>query len=217
MDGNLFAVKPAASTNAGLTAIVLMAAGIGRRFGSNKLLEPFRGRPLWEYAWELAVDVKKAVAGTEVILVSGYEPLLTAPEIIPVRNDLPGLGASHTIRLGVKEAQKIGAEYAVFMVADQPLLKPGSVIRLIEAREPGKIICLSKDGRAGNPVVFHRDFFPELLALSGDCGGKRVMHRHMDAVRWVEAEDACELTDIDCPQSGGFSGQFGCKTSKGRS
>ena len=182
------------------TAIILMAAGIGRRFGSNKLLAPFRGRPLWEYAWERAVEAKKEL-GIKVLMVSGYQPLLQAPEVIPVCNDLPLLGASHTVRLGVKEAEKLGMQYAVFMVSDQPMLKTSSLKRLIEAREPGKIVCLSKDGRAGNPVVFHRDFFPELLALTGDRGGKMVMHRHMDAVKWVEADEMSELTDIDTAAS----------------
>lgn len=182
------------------TAIILMAAGIGRRFGSNKLLAPFRGRPLWEYAWERAVEAKKEL-GIQVLMVSGYQPLLQAPEVIPVCNDLPLLGASHTVRLGVKEAEKLGMQYAVFMVSDQPMLKTSSLKRLIEAREPGKIVCLSKDGRAGNPVVFHRDFFPELLALTGDRGGKMVMHRHMDAVKWVEANEMSELTDIDTAAS----------------
>lgn len=182
------------------TAIILMAAGIGRRFGSNKLLAPFHGRPLWEYAWERAVEAKKEL-GIKVLMVSGYQPLLQAPEVIPVCNDLPLLGASHTVRLGVKEAEKLGMQYAVFMVSDQPMLKTSSLKRLIEAREPGKIVCLSKDGRAGNPVVFHRDFFPELLALTGDRGGKMVMHRHMDAVKWVEADEISELTDIDTTAS----------------
>lgn len=182
------------------TAIILMAAGIGRRFGSNKLLAPFHGRPLWEYAWERAVEAKKEL-GIQVLMVSGYQPLLQAPEVIPVCNDLPLLGASHTVRLGVKEAEKLGMQYAVFMVSDQPMLKTSSLKRLIEAREPGKIVCLSKDGRAGNPVVFHRDFFPELLALTGDRGGKMVMHRHMDAVKWVEADKMSELTDIDTAAS----------------
>ena len=182
------------------TAIILMAAGIGRRFGSNKLLALFRGRPLWEYAWERAVEAKKEL-GIQVLMVSGYQPLLQAPEVIPVCNDLPLLGASHTVRLGVKEAEKLGMQYAVFMVSDQPMLKTSSLKRLIEAREPGKIVCLSKDGRAGNPVVFHRDFFPELLALTGDRGGKMVMHRHMDAVKWVEADEMSELTDIDTAAS----------------
>ena len=191
MPGNL----PAADT-----AIILMAAGIGRRFGGNKLLAPFHGRPLWEYAWERAVEAKKKL-GIQVLMVSGYQPLLQAPEVIPVCNDLPLLGASHTVRLGVKEAEKMGMQYAVFMVSDQPMLKTSSLKRLIEAREPGKIVCLSKDGRAGNPVVFHRDFFPELLALTGDRGGKMVMHRHMDAVKWVEADEMSELTDIDTAAS----------------
>lgn len=182
------------------TAIILMAAGIGRRFGSNKLLAPFHGRPLWEYAWERAVEAKKEL-GIQLLMVSGYQPLLQAPEVIPVCNDLPLLGASHTVRLGVKEAEKLGMQYAVFMVSDQPMLKTSSLKRLIEAREPGKIVCLSKDGRAGNPVVFHRDFFPELLALTGDRGGKMVMHRHMDAVKWVEADEISELTDIDTAAS----------------
>ena len=183
------------------TAVILMAAGIGKRFGGNKLLTPYHGRPLWEYAYDVAMQANKQL-GTPVILVSGYLPMLQASGVIPVRNECPLLGASHTIRLGIKAAQKLGAEYAVFMVADQPELKPQSLLRLIEAREPGKIACLAKDGRAGNPVVFHHDFFPELLALTGDRGGKRVMHCHPDAVKWVEAEDASELMDIDRSEDG---------------
>lgn len=182
------------------TAIILMAAGVGKRFGSNKLLAPYRGRPMWEYALDVALTAK-SVRGTPVILVSGYQTLLDAPDVIPVRNDCPLLGASHTVRLGVKAAEQLGAEYAIFMVADQPELKAASLLRLIEAREPEKIVCLAKDGQAGNPVLFHRAFFPELLALTGDRGGKRVMHRHPDAVSWVEAEDARELKDIDRPEA----------------
>ena len=129
------------------TAIILMAAGVGKRFGSNKLLAPYRGRPMWEYALDVALTAK-SVRGTPVILVSGYQTLLDAPDVIPVRNDCPLLGASHTIRLGVKAAEQLGAEYAIFMVADQPELKAGSLLRLIEAREPGEN-CLPGQRRTG--------------------------------------------------------------------
>ena len=63
--------------------------------------------------------------------------------------------------------------------------------------EEEKIACLSYEGEMGNPVVFHPDYKKELLALTGDVGGKKVVKRHMEEVFLVEVKQKRELFDID--------------------
>ena len=51
--------------------------------------------------------------------------------------------------------------------------------------------------REGNPNVFGRRYREELLALSGDRGGRGILKRHAGQVSWLEVSDERELTDLD--------------------
>lgn len=84
------------------------------------------------------------------------------------------------------------------MTADQPLLRSSTVSRLIGAwlEQPEHIAALAHAGARGNPCLFPARYFPELLALEGECGGSAVIRRHPDALLLVEAE-ASELLDVD--------------------
>ena len=63
-------------------------------------------------------------------------------------------------------------------------------------REPGCIVGAAHNGVRGNPCIFPKKFFPELLALSGDQGGSRVIRQHEDSLRLVEIPPE-ELYDCD--------------------
>ena len=76
-----------------------------------------------------------------------------------MENLSPALGVSHTVRLGLKKAAELGAEGAVFLVCDQPLLRPATLARLMESHRPGRISCVRSGGVPGNPVLFDRAFF----------------------------------------------------------
>lgn len=180
------------------TVCILMAAGAGKRFGSNKLLALYRGKPLYRLAME-AIPRGRFAA---VIVVSGYEPVLqeaAACGYLTVLNDDPAAGVSRTIRLGLTQAQKLGAEAALFMVADQPRLTAASVAALVADFEahPDQIVSLAHNGRRGNPVLFPARFFAELCALEGDCGGSAVIRLHPEALRLHPVADARELMDVD--------------------
>ena len=83
-----------------------MAAGNATRFGENKLLAEFMGRPLIEYALRaIPKDAFKRVA-----VVSQYGPVLDLAGkygFISVENQDPAAGVSHTIRLGLDALQEI--------------------------------------------------------------------------------------------------------------
>ena len=86
----------------------------------------------------------------------------------------------------------------LYQVADQPLLQPNSVCAVAERwlREPDTICGAAHNGVRGNPCIFPKAFFPELLALTGDTGGSRVIRRHEDRLRLVEIPPE-ELYDCD--------------------
>ena len=66
------------------------------------------------------------------------------------------------------------------------------------------MVSAVNSGVSGNPVFFDRNYYPELMELTGDIGGKRVMNRHLDDVEWFEMSTE-ELMDIDTPGDGDMS------------
>ncbi len=174
---------------------VVMAAGAASRFGGDKLAAELGGTSLLRRA----LDAVAAEKFSAVAVVSGRaEALAQAAErgFLPVCNSRPDLGVSRTIRLGL---EALGAvDGALFLVADQPLLRRESVAALADffRTAPEQIAALSCSGQRGNPVIFPRKYFLELLSLTGDRGGGVVIRRHPDALRLLEVP-AEELMDVD--------------------
>lgn len=178
---------------------LIMAAGNASRFGENKLFAPFRGRPLLELA---LLAVPQALF-SRVTVVSQYDRALALARDFgfeAVLNPAPELGVSRTICLGTAAMKTCDA--ILYMVADQPLLTSNSVHAVVSRwqEEPGCIVGAAHHGRCGNPCIFPKEFFPELMQLSGDCGGKRVIRQHEDKLRLVEIP-AQELFDCDTQEA----------------
>lgn len=86
-------------------------------------------------------------------------------------------------------------------MCDQPNLALSTMLSLIRTAmlHPGKIVCSAHEGMPGNPVLWDRKFFGELLKLEGDTGGKQILERCREQCILVETE-AEELKDIDRKQ-----------------
>lgn len=178
------------------TAAVVMASGYGKRFGSNKLLAEINGKFMSEYIMESL----KSSDSDYTVVVSRDEPVLALAEqygLTPIYNDDAENNPAYTIRLGVSACSSFDG--CMLCVADQPYLTAGSINKLIEtfSRNGDKICRLSWQGTPGNPVIFPKRFFEELLQLEPGQRGKAVMRRHPEDVLLVEAESEYELSDID--------------------
>lgn len=109
-------------------------------------------------------------------------------------------GQSASIRLATQRAAADPqVEAAIFSVVDQPFLTPAVFEALIEARPRNAvgIIVSSYAGQRGNPALFPRTYFPELVALTGDVGGRDVIRRHPEAVVEVMMPDPAAGQDVD--------------------
>lgn len=182
----------------GLFCIVL-AAGASRRFGSAKQLAIFRGQPLVTHAIRLA----EAVTGNRSLLVAGNQWPLVAAACAPLAGYLVvnpdfAAGLASSISAGVS-AVAGSATGILLLMADQPLIEARHLHEIVEAwsRNPERIVASEFDGIDGPPVLFPASVFPELRALQGDSGARRVLQANPSRVIRVKCPAAA--TDVDVP------------------
>lgn len=178
---------------------VLMAAGFGRRFGGNKLTAELEGG---ETLIECALAAIPGNKLSQVVVVTQYprvEELAKKYGFPSLRNEHPERGQSESIRLGLAALRDCDA--VLFQVADQPKLRKETVSQLIDfaAAHPDRIVGLGHNGRRGNPCLFPARFFPELMALTGDHGGRSVIMAHEEDMLLMEVPST-QLIDIDTPE-----------------
>jgi molybdenum cofactor cytidylyltransferase len=186
---------------AGIAGIVL-ASGMSTRFGeSNKLLASVGGVPVVARTAQAYVDA--GVAPLIVVVGHDAREIEQALVHLPVRcvlNPEFHLGQSRALVRGIHELTE-DIDAAVIGVADQPLLT-GTIIRSLVRRyrlDRPLIVAPRYAGRNGNPVLFSRQLFGELLQVEGDQGGRVVLQRHRDAVAWVDIDDERAARDVDTP------------------
>ena len=200
---------------AGQYAFVTLAAGLGSRFGGSKLETEIDGFPLYIRA----LRRMQAFAGFPSYLVAGPGHMAeAAPEygVTPVENRDPRKGISHSLNLGLHRAleDNPGLKGVLFSVCDQPWLDSATIQQIFNtaALHPGCIVCAGRGEERGNPVLWDRKYFPELMNLEGDRGGKQIMEKYKEKVRVVQAGEK-ELRDIDVredlPEAGGIKKRRG--------
>ena len=99
-------------------------------------------------------------------------------------------GIASSVKAGIA-AVPAEADGAVICLGDMPLVDAGLIDRLIDALAPDKgalIAVPAAEGRRGNPVLWSRRFFDELMTLEGDVGARHMIARHAEAVTEVETD-----------------------------
>src|SRR5271169_1302570 len=187
-----------------VAALVLAAGRSSRMGGPNKLLAEIGGRPLVR----IAVEEALASRARPVIVVTGHqrERVEAALGGLPVKfvhnpNFAEGLGTSLKAGIGALPAQSDGV---VVCLGDMPQVDAPMVDRLVGALAPDKgalIAIPTIDGQRGNPVVWSRRFFSELMAVEGDVGARHLIGRYTEAVVDVPLTGTAALTDVDTPEA----------------
>ena len=189
------------SANAKVAAIIL-AAGQSRRMGGpNKLLARFDGETLIHRVAEAALSSH----ANPVFVVTGHRATeiaeaLAGLDIRLVHNPDYADGLATSLKAGVM-ALPDDAAGALVILADMPGVTSTILNRLIDAfheRRGLAIVLPTMEGKRGNPVLWSREFLPELLSVTGDTGARHILARHGEAVERVEIGAAAGL-DVDTP------------------
>jgi molybdenum cofactor cytidylyltransferase len=193
-----------ADSNRRVAAVILAAGRSTRMGGPNKLLAELGGRPLVRIVTEQALASK----AQDVIVVTGHqaeqvEKVLAGLKVKFVRNPHFAEGLASSVRAGISAVPE-NADGAVICLGDMPLISAHLIDRLIEsfAPERGNLIAVPvSDNRRGNPVLWSRRFFNELMTLDGDIGARHLIARHSEAVAEVPVDGHGAFLDIDTPQA----------------
>jgi molybdenum cofactor cytidylyltransferase len=184
-------------------AAVVLAAGMSSRMGSNKLLADLEGKPLIRHAAEAAI----ASQADPVIVVTGRDAdqVKTALRGLNVQfTDNPDYskGLSTSLRAGISTVPATN-DGALVMLGDMPGISPGLIDRMIagfDLTENRAVVVATRHGKQGNPVLWARRFFPEMIAIQGDVGARNLIGQYDEMVCEIEAGDDAPLTDIDTPE-----------------
>jgi len=173
------------------TAALVLAAGEGSRFvgETHKLLAAFRGRPLWE--WTVDAAVEAALDGTYV--VTGAVALALPASVVEVHNDSWADGQATSLAAGIATVRADGHDAVVVGLADQPLVG-ADAWRAVAASTESPIAVASFDGDRRPPVRLAAEVWP-LLPASGDEGARTLMRKRPDLVTAVPCSG--QPVDID--------------------
>ncbi|TAK35075.1 MAG: nucleotidyltransferase family protein [Chloroflexota bacterium] len=181
---------------------VLLAAGQSRRMGSSKQALIVGGKSFLRLAAECALASRL----DEVIVVLGHNAagLRSGLDNLPVRivvNERYDSGQSTSLHAGLAAVDPT-AEAVVVLLVDQPLMDPGVIDTLLDYfhAHGNPVVVPVWHGRRGNPVLFARELFPELLATEGDKGGRDVLRAHANKVGHVPVDTPAVVLDVDTPE-----------------
>ena len=196
-------VRPRPETRRPRIAGLVMAAGRSSRMGANKLLLDDGGHPIIASV----VDQGLSAGLAEMVVVCGHqEDEIRAAlkgkkvRIVPCPDFAEGMSAS--LRCGLKAlSQEIDA--AIVLLGDMPRVGTDLLRRMSAAYNPTEgraIVVPTFDGKRGNPVLWDRRFFAEMMALAGDVGARHLIGEHAELVAEI-AGDAGILLDVDTPEA----------------
>jgi len=188
------------------TAGVILAAGMSQRFGQPKQLLTLKHKYLLGWVLDAALASRLDL----VVLVVGHEHqnILRAlgsatnhPRLRVVVNHRYQEGQSKSLQAGLSEIQ---TQYSsvMFLLGDQPMLKSATIDHMLDKFwHSEKDICVPiwKEKR-GNPTIFGRAMYGNLMAIEGDIGARGVIRANPERVLSIEVDDPLCFVDIDSRQ-----------------
>jgi molybdenum cofactor cytidylyltransferase len=153
---------------------VILAAGSSTRFGSDKLLHPFHGRPLGENIALTLLDVPLA-ARLAVCPVenSARRELFIRHHFEIIDNPQPEQGMGISLALGAQRAIDLDADALLVCLADMPNVTVEHLMALLGLN--ARVAVTETDNTRSPPAVFARELLPRLTSLTGDHGARHLL------------------------------------------
>jgi molybdenum cofactor cytidylyltransferase len=178
---------------------ILLAAGRGTRFGSDKRLAPLADGQ----AVAVAACRNLRAALPEVVAVvrpedSSLASVLAKAGARVIRCTDADQGMGRTLACGVGAASDAGGW--VVALADMPWIAPSTIAEVAARVARGASAAAPRcGGKRGHPVGFGREHLDALLALQGDRGARELLASTAVAVELFDVDDQGVLRDVDVP------------------
>ena len=186
-----------------MISAVVLAAGRAQRMGEQKLFLPFKGKPVLQWVLEtaLASDLHEVICIVRDLRAVRQRIRLVHERLLWLVNHAADRGQSTSLIAGLW-ATHPQSQGALFMVGDQPMIGSNLINSLIRQFTNGSALIVAPKfaGQVRNPALFRRELFPELLALTGDQGGKVLMDKYTDKSDLLEWHEEAPFVDIDVPE-----------------
>ncbi len=197
---------PRAPRRARQVAGLVMAAGRSSRMAPHNKLLVTDGEGV---AMVARVTEKVFASGVKpVLVVTGHdrervEAALAGKPVIFVHAEGYAEGLSASLKAGLA-ALPPDAEGVLVALGDMPLVEPAVIVRLLAAFDPEEgraIVQPTFGGKHGNPMIWGREFLPEMMQLTGDMGARQLVAKHADRLVEVEVPDDGVLRDFDTAEA----------------
>ncbi|MGH8671871.1 MAG: nucleotidyltransferase family protein [Burkholderiales bacterium] len=179
---------------------ILLAAGCSTRFGNQKLLHPL---PTGIAMGVAALRNLRLAIQRVVVVVRAGDAILTellAKEgamVTPCRD--AGLGLSASLIAGIRAVRD--EDGWVIALADMPYIRPETIVQVATNIENGAALTAPVyHGRRGHPVGFAKEFYGELIKLTGDRGAQSLLEVYSDRLVLLTCDDPGVIKDIDTPE-----------------
>ncbi|GEP91889.1 molybdenum cofactor cytidylyltransferase [Chitinophaga terrae (ex Kim and Jung 2007)] len=167
------------------TGIIILAAGASKRLGTPKQQLQYQNKSLLLNAVHTACNTG---ASPVVVVLGAYatqiKQALATEEVHTVVNEQWPAGMGSSIQTGMQHLLKIAPDVnsVMLLVCDQPHITSSLLQELHQLKTgTGKPLAACSYGDTyGTPAIFDKPFFPELLALHGQEGARRIIRRHID-------------------------------------
>jgi len=183
-----------------MIAGIILGAGEGRRIGKSKLNLPLGKKKVVEWVLQAA---KQSFLDKIILVIRPKDRAILeigkkwGVEIVMNPNFRKGMSSSIQEALQKIDFQDI--EGISLILGDQPFITSSIINTLIKSFSPGKceIVVPYYNERRGNPVIFDVCWKNELMAVTGDVGGRVLIKAHPEKVKKVKILDEAVILDID--------------------
>ena len=185
------------------TAGIILAAGASVRFGQPKQLIELRGKYLVE--WVLVAALKSRLDLVVLVLGHEYQSILQAlgtkvrrPRLEVVTNHKYHEGQSSSLKTGLESVRKTFSSI-MYLLADQPMINSKTINLLLDQfHESEKEICVPVfEGQRGNPTIFKRPIYEEIMMIDGDIGARNIIGKEANRMLYAKIKDPFCFFDID--------------------
>lgn len=185
-----------------MNCAIVLAAGMSRRMGAQKVLLPFGGKTVISHI----VDQIAGSVVDKIIVAAGHKSdkvreQLSGRDVSIVINPDCGVEMLSSVRCGIRALPE-ECRCVLVALGDQPGITTGLVNEMVNAFKAANkgILVPVHQGKWGHPILFSSRYCSEILTRYEDIGLRGLAETHPDDVFELNVSSPAALCDMDWPE-----------------